>query len=198
MWTNLVRLGTLKVECTGTFTPSYSSQYPRHENNEPFVSQLQVTVAQYEPEDNGKIFTLPCPSEVSNFTENPLTYMVITLDTLYLQMMILCSIFLLLICLPPLGTTLPEDRRKLSVISPQQQLSSPGACEFCLQPTRTSFGPALHASCQFLIVLCVTAQFTGTDMPCEDLSPSPSTPTSGKMTLKAFLEHLGDLKLAKK
>lgn len=56
----------------------------------------------------------------------------------------------------------------------------------------------MHASCQFLIVLCVAAQFTGTEMPCEDLSPSPTTPTSGKMRLKVFLEHLGDLKLSKK
>lgn len=40
----------------------------------------------------------------------------------------------------------------------------------------------LFASCLVLTVdvLRVSTQFTGTEMPCEDLSPSDSTPTSGR------------------
>lgn len=49
---------------------------------------------------------------------------------------------------------------------------------------------AAYASCFLVLtvhVLCVSGQFTGTEMPCEDLSPSPSTPTSGKMVYTHML-----------
>ncbi|XP_063350723.1 phospholipase B1, membrane-associated [Pelmatolapia mariae] len=73
-----------------------------------WTNLLQATVAQYKTEDNGKIFTLPCPSEER----------------------------------PYLRTEGNSPSYHHSNISP------------LLEP------------------------FTGTEMPCEDLSPSPTTPTS--------------------
>lgn len=80
--------------------------------------------------------------------------------------------------LPPQGPTLPEDGGELSFVSPQRCRSSPSPSQYCQMEVMA----ALFASCLALTVhvLCVSAQFTGTEMPCEDLSPSPSTPTSGK------------------
>lgn len=57
----------------------------------------------------------------------------------------------------------------------------------------------LYIACAVLTVdvLCVPAQDTGTEMPCEDLGPSPSTPTSGKI-VHAYMSGIYQVPVDKK
>lgn len=72
-------------------------------------------------------------------------------------------------------------------------------CVWCR--ARMAAVAALFTPCLVLTAaaLCVSGQFTGTEMTCEDLGPSASTPTSGEMvyTYQAFIRLPGEFQLAK-
>ncbi|XP_032399522.1 phospholipase B1, membrane-associated [Etheostoma spectabile] len=90
--------------------------------------------------------------------------------------------FLLLspaIYLPPQGPTLLKDGGKLSFTSLRRRFFSPPPSESSVV-AGMELVAALYASCLVLTVdlLCVSGHLTGTEMPCKDFSPSPSTPTS--------------------
>lgn len=173
MWTNLVSA----YVCTMCEHTGHCSPWFKRKDNVLIVFQLQPTDDQHKAEEKQQIITLPCPTEVSNCTSLTRCRHPVLLQNgsqillLFIPVCTAHGFFLL----PPQAPALSADTSQLSFKWPQRCVSSASTSEYCL---------SMGALTLFLVVavrlIPVSGQFTGTDMPCVDLSPSPSLPTSGK------------------